>query len=173
HLGARPCGCGCGSAVTPECCSRRRGWARLTVWVREGRGQWRGDPLSPTDAYVRVIFGQRRARTATVWNDQRPAWAERLDLGWVVLPPAPRLRVEVWDEDNGWDDDLLGGCDEPLEAGGERESRHVCFVGGGRLEWGYRLTCGPALGGPLCHDYVPQPPENFGGVSRYDHWPPG
>ncbi|NWU74006.1 PERF protein, partial [Pterocles burchelli] len=153
-----------------ECCSRQRGAARVTVWVRGGRGGWRGDPLSPTDAYVRVVLGQRHARTATVWNNQWPNWGERLDLGWVVLPAAPRLRVEVWDEDNGWDDDLLGGCEEPLRVGG----RHlVCYAGGGRLEWGYRLSCGPALGGPLCEDYVPNPPKNFGGISRFTHWPPG
>ncbi|XP_074713616.1 perforin-1-like [Strix uralensis] len=166
-----PCQCGCAAdaAVTSECCSRQRGAARVSVWVRGGRG-WRGDHFSRTDAYVRVIFAGRRVQTATAWNDERPRWGARFDWGTVALPPGARLRVEVWDEDNKWDDDLLGVCEEPLEAGGTRDV--VCFPGGGRLEFSYRATCGPALGGPLCRDYVPQPPENDGGLLRASQWPP-
>ncbi|NXW95908.1 PERF protein, partial [Alopecoenas beccarii] len=130
-----------------------------------------GDHLSRTDAYVRVFFGGREARTGTVWNDQRPRWAAILDLGEVTLAPGARLRVEVWDEDNQWDDDLLGRCEEPLVAEGGGERRVVCFPGGGRLEFGYRVTCGPALGGPYCHDYVPQPPGEGRGLQGVSHWP--
>ncbi|XP_074787072.1 perforin-1-like [Athene noctua] len=167
-----PCQCGCAAdaAVTSECCSRRRGTARLTVLVEGGRG-WRGDHFTATDAYVRVIFAGRRVQTATVWNNDRPRWGARFEWGTVALTPGARLRLEVWDEDNKWDDDLLGVCEEPLEAGGRRDV--VCYPGGGRLEWSYWATCGPALGGPLCHDYVPQPPENYGEFSRASHWPPG
>ncbi|KAF1507768.1 Perforin-1, partial [Megadyptes antipodes antipodes] len=167
-----PCQCGCpaNAAVTADCCSRQRGLARLEVLVAGGQG-WRGDYLSMTDAYVRVIFGERRAQTATVWNADRPRWGARLDLGRVELPPGARLRVEVWDEDNKWDDDLLGVCEEPVEAGGDR--RVVCFPGGGRLEFSYRATCGPSLGGPLCHDYVPQSAEDGGQLYRFSRWPPG
>ena len=94
-----------------------------------------------------------------------------MDLGRVELPPGAHLRVEVWDEDNKWDDDLLGVCEEPVEAGSNREV--VCFPGGGRLQFSYRATCGPSLGGPLCHDYVPQPPEGNGWLYRFSRWPPG
>ncbi|NWX06612.1 PERF protein, partial [Caloenas nicobarica] len=149
---AGPCG-GC-SAVP---CSRRRGLARLRVTVLGGRG-WRGDHFSRTDAYVRVFFGGREARTGTAWNERRPRWAATLDLGTVALAPGARLRLEVWDEDNGWDDDLLGACEAPISALGGGERGAVCFPGTGRLEFGYGVTCGPALGGPYCHDYVPQPP---------------
>ncbi|NXQ84307.1 PERF protein, partial [Nyctibius grandis] len=147
-----------------------RGEARLRVAVGEGRG-WRGDHLSRTDAYVKVVFGGHQARTATAWNEERPRWGVVLDLGAVELPPGARLRVEVWDEDNGWDDDLLGACEEPLVAGGQRAV--VCYPGGGRLRFGSRAPCGPSLGGPVCHDYVPQPPEGDGQLYRSSRWPPG
>ncbi|KAF1671596.1 PERF protein, partial [Pygoscelis papua] len=167
-----PCQCGCpaNAAVTADCCSRQRGLARLAVLVGSGQG-WRGDHFSMTDAYVRVIFGGRRVQTATVWNNNQPRWEARLDLGTVELPPGARLRVEVWDEDNKWDDDLLGVCEEPVEAGGNRQV--VCFPGGGRLEFSYQATCGPSLGGPLCHDYVPQSAEGKGRLYRFSQWPPG
>ncbi|NXL12562.1 PERF protein, partial [Mesembrinibis cayennensis] len=160
-----PCQCGCSpnTVVTTDCCSRQRGLARLTVVVGGGRG-WQGDYFSKTDAYVRVIFGGRQVQTATVWNNNHPQWGARLDLGTVALPPGARLTLEVWDEDNKWDDDLLGACEEPVEAGQDRQV--VCFPGGGRLEFSYRATCGPSLGGPLCHDYVPQPPESNGRLYR-------
>ncbi|KAM9250239.1 perforin-1 [Cariama cristata] len=168
-----PCQCGCpvNAVVTAECCSRQRGMARLTVVVRRGQG-WRGDHFTSTDAYVRVIFGTRRLQTATVWNNNQPRWDAQLEVGTVeLLPPSGQLRVEVWDEDNKWDDDLLGDCEVPVEAGGNRDI--VCFPGGGRLEFSYQATCGPSLGGPLCHDYVSQPLEGNGWLYRFSRWPPG
>ncbi|NXX46934.1 PERF protein, partial [Tricholaema leucomelas] len=164
-----PCGCRCAAAAlrTAECCSPHRGAAALEVLLGEGRG-WSGDHFSATDAYVRVAFGPggRWARSGTLWNQQRPNWGgARLDLGAVELPPAgAELRVEVWDEDQGWDDDLLGSCQLPLLAssGAHPPRAAVCFAGSGRLELSYLLRCGPALGGVSCHDYVPQPPPHVG-----------
>ncbi|XP_054664668.1 perforin-1 [Grus americana] len=171
HLvGPCQCGCSANTVVTTDCCSRQRGLARLTVLVKRGEG-WRGDLFTMTDAYVRVIFGRQRVQTATVWNNNRPQWNARLDLGTLELPLGARLRVEVWDEDNKWDDDLLGFCEEMLEAGKKREV--ICFPGGGRLQFSYQVTCGPSLGGPLCHSYVPQPPNNNGRLYRFSQWPPG
>ncbi|XP_072705204.1 perforin-1 [Ciconia boyciana] len=166
-----PCQCGCpaNAAITTDCCSRHRGMARLMVVVGRGQG-WKGDYFSKTDAYVRVIFGRQKVQTATVWNNNKPHWGARLDLGMVALPPSAQLRLEVWDEDHKWDDDLLGVCEQPVEAGGNRAV--VCFPGGGRLEFSYQATCGPSLGGPLCHDYVPQPPEGDGWLYRFSQWPP-
>ncbi|NWH75219.1 PERF protein, partial [Piaya cayana] len=161
-----PCLCGCtpSAGVTAECCSRQRGLARLTVTVSHGSGWW-GDVFSKPDIYVRVSYGSSRAQTETVWNQGKPRWDVLLDLGVVELLPAQRLLLEVWDEDNRWDDDLLGTCREELQAGANR--RRVCFPGGGRLDFSYQATCGPALGGPLCSDYVPQTPqEDDGGASR-------
>ncbi|NWS79174.1 PERF protein, partial [Crotophaga sulcirostris] len=175
-----PCQCGCstqagadggGGGVTSECCSRRRGTARLEVVVGQGWGWW-GDHFSKPDVYVRAAFGAERAQTATVWNSGRPRWEAPLAMGVVELLPGARLKVEVWDEDNKWDDDLLGVCEEDVQAGGWKNV--VCFPGGGHLEFRYRATCGPALGGPLCQDYVPQAPLGAGGgFSRVSKWPPG
>ncbi|XP_069738259.1 perforin-1 [Phaenicophaeus curvirostris] len=169
-----PCSCGCAAGaagVTAECCSRHRGLAKLSVFVAGGAG-WRGDVFSKPDVYVRAAYGAARAQTKTVWNAWRPRWDVLLEMGTVELLPGRRLLLEVWDEDNRWDDDLLGTCQEEIRAGGNRSG--VCFPGGGRLDFSYRAACGPALGGPLCADYVPQePPEEDGGVSRFSTWPPG
>uniref|UniRef100_A0A8C3BLP9 Perforin 1 n=1 Tax=Cairina moschata TaxID=8855 RepID=A0A8C3BLP9_CAIMO len=166
-----PCQCSCpaNAAVTAGCCSRHRGTARVTVLVQEGQG-WRGDVFTATDAYVRVFLGGRRAQTAPVWNNNHPKWGARLELGVLDLVPGAQLKVEVWDRDNGWDDDRLGTCTQPVEAGGIREV--VCFAGKGRLKFSYQAACGPALGGPLCLDYVPQPPRSNGGLYHLSHWPP-
>ncbi|XP_035428488.1 LOW QUALITY PROTEIN: perforin-1 [Cygnus atratus] len=166
-----PCQCSCpaNAAVTAGCCSRHRGTARVTVLVQEGQG-WQGDLFSATDAYVRVFLGGRRAQTAPVWNNNHPKWRARLDLGVLDLVPGALLKLEVWDRDNGWDDDHLGTCTEPVEAGRTREV--VCFAGKGHLKFSYLAACGPALGGPLCQDYVPQPPQTNGGLYHLSHWPP-
>ncbi|XP_075782206.1 perforin-1-like [Pelodiscus sinensis] len=152
-----PCSCVCpqNTVTNAMCCSQERGLGKLTVTVQRASGLW-GDYFTATDAFVKVIFESKELRTGTIWNNNNPTWNVHLDFGTVRLTSASKIRVEVWDEDNKWDDDLLGKCDIPLESGGPHQKD--CFMNHGRVWFQYTLRCGPHLGGRSCSDYVPQPP---------------
>ncbi|XP_046785091.1 perforin-1 [Gallus gallus] len=170
-VGLCQCGCAANNAVSADCCSKHRGMAQVTVTVLEGSG-WRGDFFTPTDAYVLLYFNGQRVRTATVWNNNRPRWGARFDFGWVMLHPHQKMKVEVWDQDNGWNDDRLGVCELPVQATGRQQRNVVCFPGGGHLKLSYSAMCGPSLGGSECSEYIPQPPKGQGGLYRLSQWPP-
>ncbi|XP_075784802.1 perforin-1-like [Pelodiscus sinensis] len=153
-----PCSCVCpGDVVTNTmCCSRERGLGKLIVTVQKASGLW-GDYSSATDAFVKVFFEGKEVRTNTIWNNDNPTWNVHLDFGTVRLTSASKIRVEVWDEDNKYDDDKLGNCDIPLESGGPHHKD--CYMNHGRVWFQYSLRCGPHLGGRSCSDYVSQPPR--------------
>ncbi|TFJ96169.1 DnaJ like protein subfamily C member 16 [Platysternon megacephalum] len=153
-----PCSCVCpGDAMTNAmCCSRERGLGKLMVTVQKASGLW-GDYFTATDAFVKVFFESREIRTGTIWNNNNPVWNVTLDFGNVHLTSTSKMHIEVWDEDNKWDDDLLGGCDIPLEAGGPHQKD--CYLNHGRIWFQYSLRCGPHLGGRSCFVYVSQPPQ--------------
>ncbi|XP_059518458.1 perforin-1 [Myotis daubentonii] len=162
-----PCRCVChGSAVTnQDCCPRQRGLAHLEVMNFKATGLW-GDIFTSTDAYLKVFFGGQELRTGTVWNDNNPKWMTRLDFGDVVLVSGGPLRVQVWDQDSGWDDDLLGTCDRTPQSGPQKVT---CNLNHGHLEFFYRATCLPHLTGGSCLQYAPQgllgePPGNRSGA---------
>ncbi|EPQ17989.1 Perforin-1 [Myotis brandtii] len=162
-----PCRCVChGSAVTnQDCCPRQRGLAHLEVMNFKATGLW-GDIFTSTDAYLKVFFGGQELRTGTVWNDNNPKWMTRLDFGDVVLVSGGPLRVQVWDQDYGWDDDLLGTCDRTPQSGPQKAT---CNLNHGRLEFFYNATCLPHLTGGSCLQYAPQgllgePPGNRSGA---------
>ncbi|KAJ6652124.1 hypothetical protein lerEdw1_013164 [Lerista edwardsae] len=158
------CSCVCpGDGTTNSmCCSRHRGLAKLTVTIQRAQDLW-GDHTSRTDAYVKVFYQMREMRTYTVWNDDNPTWKVHLDYGNIqLLGEASKLLIQVWDEDNQWDDDLLGSCEVPLQAG--EPHSEVCYLNHGRLEFQYHLVCGPYLGGPYCFHYFPQQPRYVGAL---------
>lgn len=158
------CSCVCSEEKTTNsmCCSRQRGLAKLTVMIQRAQNLW-GDYSSRTDAYVKVFYQEREMRTYTVWNNDNPTWKVHLDYGNIqLLGETSNLLVQVWDEDNKWDDDLLGSCQVPLESG--KPHSEVCYLDHGRLDFQYHLLCGPYLGGPYCLDYVPQQPRYVGAL---------
>lgn len=161
-----PCSCTCPSDGTTNtmCCSRERGQSKLTVMIQRAFGLW-GDHTTSTDAYVKVFFHGVQSRTSTVWNNDNPVWMTHLDLGKVqIMGETSSLQIQVWDEDNRYDDDLLGTCDRTPRSG--KPQTQVCYFDHGRLEFQYHLECGPFLGGPYCLDYVPQQPHRLAMLQR-------
>ncbi|XP_037353050.1 perforin-1 [Talpa occidentalis] len=162
-----PCQCLChGMELTNQgCCPRKRGLAHLELKNLQTRGL-RGDWTTETDAYVKAFFGDQELKTSTVWNDNNPTWQTTLDFQDVVLEMGRPLRVQVWDEDNGWDDDLLGSCDTEPKSGSHEVT---CNLNHGHLKFSYQAKCLQHLTGATCRDYAPQgrlgePPGNRSGA---------
>ncbi|KAM9197874.1 perforin-1-like [Dugong dugon] len=162
-----PCQCVChGSGVTNQhCCPRQRGLARLEVRSFQATGLW-GDRITATDAYLKIFFGGQQQRTRTIWNNNNPRWMIQLDFGNVHLATGGPLRVQVWDADHGWDDDLLGTCDRSPKSGIHEVK---CPMSRGELTFHYHARCLPHLAGDTCLEYAPQgllgePPGNRSGA---------
>ncbi|XP_077589951.1 perforin-1-like [Stigmatopora nigra] len=152
-----PCLCRCHHQrhVTGDCCPARRGTARVTLTVQRASGLW-GDHTTPTDAYVKVIFGHRQWRSPVVHNDDHPRWDAVVDLGTQDLSAGLPVRFQIWDQDGGWDDDLLGTCQRVPGAG---VTADVCALRHGKFFYQWAVECAPGLGGARCVDYAPSPME--------------
>lgn len=151
-----PCVCQCHNdpAVNQECCPTQKGMARVIVTVERAAGLW-GDHTTGTDGYVKVFFKNVMVqRTRVIYNDNNPHWTSVVDLGTQDLSAGQRVRFEVWDEDNKWDDDLLGSCYKALSAGNQQD---VCSLSHGRLFYSWKVECAPSLSGDLCTTYKPSP----------------
>ncbi|KAM4598199.1 perforin-1-like isoform 1-T2 [Polymixia lowei] len=151
-----PCVCSCHNdpAVGPDCCPTRKGMARVIVTVQRAAGLW-GDHSTATDGYVKVFLDQQMvSRSAVIYNNNNPYWAMSVDLGSLDVSAGKKVKFEVWDEDNKWDDDLLGACEQDLVAG---EKEELCNLQHGRLYYKWKVTCAPSLGGRTCNDYKPSP----------------
>ncbi|KAJ6651816.1 hypothetical protein lerEdw1_016459 [Lerista edwardsae] len=150
-----PCACECPSNnfTTSTCCSQKRGVAKLTVTIVGASGLW-GDLVTRSDGYVKVFYNHRLVmRTPTVWNCNNPEWNVNFDVGTInIRQDSNTLELEVWDQDFGWDDDLLGKCSNWLKPWDQID--HLCYLDSGSLHYQYNLTCGPNLGGNACSDYV-------------------
>ncbi|XP_077388160.1 perforin-1-like isoform X1 [Festucalex cinctus] len=150
-----PCVCQCHNerAVNPDCCPTRRGIARVIITVQRASGLW-GDHSTATDGYVKVIFNKQEQRSPVIYNNNNPHWAAVMDLGSQDLSAAPKVRFEVWDQDSGWDDDLLGQCEQVLTAGVKTD---VCAMHHGKFFYKWDVECAPSLGGMSCTDYKASP----------------
>ncbi|XP_074552135.1 perforin-1-like [Halichoeres trimaculatus] len=150
------CTCQCHNdpAVTQDCCPARKGMARVIITVQRAEGLW-GDSSTATDGYVKVFFNKVMVqRSPVIWNNNNPRWNMVVDLGSQDLSSGGTVRFEVWDEDNKWDDDLLGQYDLVLTAGVKHD---VCNLQHGRLFFKWDVKCAPSLGGSSCTDYKPSP----------------
>lgn len=159
------CVCRDSKVTNQDCCPRQRGLAQLSVSNIQAENLW-GDYISATDAYVKVFFGGQEMRTNTVWNNNNPKWVDKLDFGNVLLSTGGPLRVQVWDADNGWDDDLLGSCDRSPKSGFHGVS---CSLNHGSVKFFYHVKCLTHLTGETCLQYAPQgllgdPPGNRSGA---------
>uniref|UniRef100_A0A3B4GC18 C2 domain-containing protein n=1 Tax=Pundamilia nyererei TaxID=303518 RepID=A0A3B4GC18_9CICH len=105
------------------------GMARVIITIQRASGLW-GDYFTGTDGYVKVIFNKLEVRRSPViYNNNNPHWGMVVDLGSEDISSA-KLRFEVWDEDNKWDDDLLGACEPLLTAGVKAD---LCNLNHGQL----------------------------------------
>ncbi|XP_056307179.1 perforin 1.9 [Danio aesculapii] len=152
-----PCACSCHNnpAVKANCCPAQRGIAQITVTVMRATGLF-GDYFSQTDGYVKVFRNQKLflGETPVIWNQNSPTWNWRFDLGSFVVSQFGGLKLEVWDRDNKWDDDLLGTCNIQLKAGVKSD---ICRLNHGLLYFNTSVTCGPSLAGSSCTEYVGSP----------------
>ena len=151
-----PCICSCQGdpAVKPDCCPARRGVARVVITVQKATGLW-ADHFTATDGFVKLSFpGTEQRQTHVVMNNNNPVWGSVFDLGDLDLSAGRTLRLEVWDQDSGWDDDLLGNCEKQVGQGAVQE---VCALQGGRLHYKWEVRCAPSLGGADCTQYVASP----------------
>ncbi|XP_058508691.1 perforin-1-like [Solea solea] len=151
-----PCVCQCHNnpAVNSDCCPSRKGMARVIITVQRGFGLW-GDTTTATDAYVKVFFnGKMLQQSRVINNHNNPHWGMVVDLQAQDLSSGQKVRFEVWDEDNKWDDDLLGECEQNLTPGVKED---VCALQHGRLFYKLEMTCAPSLTGNSCREYKPSP----------------
>ncbi|XP_004701203.1 perforin-1 [Echinops telfairi] len=162
-----PCQCVCQSSAftNKDCCPRERGMAHLEVRHFRAENLW-GDHISQTDAYLKISFAGQEQRTYTVWNNNYPRWATKISFGNVQLATGGSLRIQVWDEDSGWNDDLLGTCYETPHSGTHEKK---CALSHGHLTFTYEARCLPHLAGNTCMNYAPQglltePPGNRSGA---------
>ncbi|XP_072299902.1 perforin-1-like [Eucyclogobius newberryi] len=149
-----PCVCQChnNAAVNTDCCPTERGLARVVITVQRADGLW-GDHTTATDGYVKVYRGKSVWRSGVIYNNNNPHFRYVIDWGTVNLAEN-KVRFEVWDEDNKYDDDLLGECERFLTAGVKDD---VCNLQHGRLFFRWHVQCAPNLGGSLCKDYKASP----------------
>uniref|UniRef100_A0A672JYN2 C2 domain-containing protein n=1 Tax=Sinocyclocheilus grahami TaxID=75366 RepID=A0A672JYN2_SINGR len=103
----------------------------LVVTIVRAQDLW-GDQTTATDGYVKVFdkHNIQIGRTDTIMNNNSPYWERTFDLGDVVVAENDKIKLEVWDEDSKWDDDLLGTCEVAIKAG---QNYNFCTLNHGLL----------------------------------------
>ncbi|XP_048102487.1 perforin-1-like [Alosa alosa] len=158
----RSCECHCQShkGLGTNCCPTRPGLAIVAFTIIRGQGLY-GDTASGTDGYVK-IFDENKiplGKTPMILNNDNPYWNWELNIGDMLLSANSKLMIEVWDEDDRYDD-LLGKCSLKLQSGGDQGER-VCVLNYGVLFYKLKVTCGPSLSGPSCAEYESSPMDSL------------
>ncbi|XP_072549932.1 perforin-1-like [Salminus brasiliensis] len=152
-----PCICSChnNQGVNHDCCPTRRGLAQITVTAVRATDLW-GDYFKQTDGYVKIYRNGKIlvGETPVIWNQNSPTWNFLFNLDINDLSEFSSVKLEVWDRDNKWDDDLLGACQVQLKAGVQDD---LCHLNHGILYYKIQVTCIPSLTGSSCSEYVPSP----------------
>ncbi|XP_062841075.1 perforin-1-like [Trichomycterus rosablanca] len=157
HNPKEPCVCTCNNnpGVNQDCCPAKRGLAHVKITVMRASGLW-GDSTTATDGYVKVFRKNtiQIGHTVVINNNNSPTWAATFDQGDVELSNYESIKLEVWDQDNNWDDDLLGFCMVSVSAG---THENFCNLNHGTLYYKTEAACAPSLAGPACTEYVGSP----------------
>ncbi|KAG7334626.1 hypothetical protein KOW79_001222 [Hemibagrus wyckioides] len=152
-----PCICSCHNipGVALSCCPTQRGFAQITVTAIKATDLF-GDYFTKTDGYVKLFRNGKIfvGMTSVIWDNNRPIWNWDFNLGTEDLTQFHSVKLEVWDRDSGWDDDLLGACTIQLKSGVEN---NFCSLNHGTLYYKVQVTCIPGLTGPSCSEYKPSP----------------
>uniref|UniRef100_H2ZTI8 C2 domain-containing protein n=1 Tax=Latimeria chalumnae TaxID=7897 RepID=H2ZTI8_LATCH len=142
------CVCSANPYMTDSCCPKERGLGQLTVIIESAKNLW-GDYPTQTDGYVKVLFQRIEQCTRDINENDNPIWNARFDFGVVNILRDNNLKVQVWDRDNGYDDDELGSFTIPVRA--TKKFKDVTkFLKNGRLHLKFSFTCAPNLTGPDC-----------------------
>ncbi|CDW57006.1 ATP bind 1 and RrnaAD and FPL and C2 domain conta ining protein [Trichuris trichiura] len=93
-----------------------------------------------SDPYVRTSVGCQIHKTKTIDNDLNPVWNEQFDAI-VELSSGQRLEVEVYDEDPGAQDEVLGNVELSLDHVREKRFISDWFQLGGVKHGNLNLVC--------------------------------
>ncbi|KAI5619735.1 perforin 1.9 precursor [Silurus asotus] len=152
-----PCSCSChnNKGVALNCCPTQKGLGQVTVTVVKATGLF-GDYFTQTDGYVKIFRNGKvyLGQTSIIWNNNWPTWNHEFNYGIEDLTLFSSVKLEVWDRDSGWDDDLLGACTVKFKSGVEQ---NFCSLNNGALYYKVQVNCIPGLTGSSCMEYKPSP----------------
>ncbi|KAF7697719.1 hypothetical protein HF521_004229 [Silurus meridionalis] len=155
-----PCSCSChnNKGVALNCCPTQKGFAHVTVTIIKATGLY-GDYFGQTDGYVKILLNGNhpRGKTSIIPDNDNPVWNRNFHLETVDLSKFGSVKLEVWDEDSGSDDDLLGGCSVQLKSGA---NNNICSLNHGLLYYKVQVNCITGLTGSSCMEYNPSPMDS-------------
>ncbi|KAM9457456.1 perforin-1-like [Clarias gariepinus] len=153
-----PCSCTCHNnpGVAFNCCPTQKGYAKVTVTAIRATGLFGDFFGNEADAYVKIFRNDNifAGKTPVVWNRNQPTWNYDFSFDNDDLNQFKSVTLQVWDEDSGWNDDLLGECKIKLKSG---LTQDTCSLNHGTLYYKVIVKCIPALTGSLCMEYQPTP----------------